>query len=106
MSSYVLANDFASDQYALGLICYELFTGYYPMGDDQDVGVLLSKQFNYTPPRMAIVDQRIPVELDNIVMRMLDKDPAKRFPSVEEARQALHGALGKKGRDVLVRSDA
>ncbi|MBN9415116.1 hypothetical protein ABS71_10705 [bacterium SCN 62-11] len=95
-------NDFASDQYALGLIFYELFTGVYPMGEDQDIGVLLGKQFNYTPPRMSAVDARIPVELDNLVMRMLEKDPVQRFPSVEEARQALHGALGKKGRAVLV----
>lgn len=95
-------NDFASDQYALGLICYELFTGIYPMGEDQDIGILLGKQFNYIPPRMTTVDERIPVELDNIVMRMMEKDPVKRFPSVEEARQALHGALGKKGREVLV----
>jgi len=94
-------NDPASDQYALGLIFYELFTGRLAMGDDTDIGVLLGKQFNYTPPRMASLDERIPTELDNIVMRMMEMDPVKRFPSVQEARVALHAALGKKGRDVL-----
>lgn len=94
-------NDYASDQYALGLICYELFTGQYAMGEDQDIGVLLGKHFNYMPPRMATVDPRMPAELDNIVMRMIEKAPNERFASVGEARQALHAALGKKGRDVL-----
>ncbi len=93
--------DFASDQYALGLICYELFTGVYALGEDRDVAVLLSRHFSYVPPLMSSLERGIPAELDRIVARMLEKDPACRFPSVAEARQALHGALGKKGREVL-----
>ncbi|MFN8607054.1 MAG: serine/threonine-protein kinase [Vulcanimicrobiota bacterium] len=93
--------DFASDQYALGLICFELFTGTFALGDDKDVGVLLSRHFNFVPPPMSSLDPRIPAELDRIVSRMLEKDPTRRFPSLMEARQALHAALGKRGREIL-----
>lgn len=80
----------ASDQYALGLIAYEMLAGRHPIGDEKDLAVLLGRQCYYHPPCLRDLDETIPAGLDQMVMRMLAKDPLKRFASVEEARQVLH----------------
>ena len=45
------------------------------------------------PEAPSEVEPRIPADISAAVMKMLEKDPANRFASVEEARLALSDKL-------------
>ena len=70
----------ASDQYSLGVVAYELFTGVPPFtGSPIELQVAHMQEL----PR-SIRDLRpdLSLELSGAVMRMLEKDPADRWPSL------------------------
>jgi eukaryotic-like serine/threonine-protein kinase len=71
--------DARSDLYSLGVILYHMLTGRPPFTDD-DAIVVMARHIK-TPPRpMTEVapDARIPPEVENLVMRILSKEPEKR----------------------------
>ena len=85
-----LANEIsgASDQYALGVVAYEMLTGRLPFPGTSMMSVMYA---HVHVPVPAIEDLRTecPPELSAAVMRMLAKEPDERWPSIEEAVAAL-----------------
>lgn len=76
-----------SDQYALGCVAYELLAGRAPfVGETVEE---LMRQHIYDAPRPLRELRACPPALASSVMRMLEKDPARRWPSVEEAVAAM-----------------
>jgi serine/threonine protein kinase len=75
------------DQYALGVMTYELLTGRPPF-EAPDPVQLIFMHLQAEPARPGISEA-----VDTVVMRMLDKDPNARFPSVGQAGEALREAL-------------
>src|SRR5439155_702068 len=87
----------ASDQYSLGIVAYELLAGRLPFLADTTIGLLYAQV--HEPPQ-AIADLRpdCPPETAAALMRMLEKDPARRWPDIESAVSALGGApRGREG---------
>lgn len=82
------------DIYALGCVLYELITGHRPFEGGSSV-VVMGKQLRELPesPRMRSPERAIPVEVDALVMRALEKKPEDRFSSAKEMREALESAL-------------
>src|SRR5438128_2650358 len=80
----------ASDQYSLGIVAYEMLTGKPPFEAETLVGVLYA-QCHTPPPPITQARPDLPPPLATAVMRMLEKEPGKRFASVEEAVKALGG---------------
>jgi serine/threonine protein kinase len=80
----------ASDQYSLGIVAYEMLTGQPPFEADTLVGLLYA-QCHTPPPPIAGARPDLPKAIAAAVMRMLEKDPGKRFPNVEDAVKALGG---------------
>ncbi len=74
----------ASDQYSLGIVAYEMLTGAPPFSADSAMAVMFA-QFQETPK--PILDSRpdCPPRLAEIVMRMLEKEPEKRWPTIDDA---------------------
>jgi len=73
----------ASDLYALGVVMYEMLTGDVPFTGDTHVEIAMKHvQDPPTPPSQ--VAPAIPVELDQVVLRALAKNPADRYQSAEE----------------------
>jgi serine/threonine protein kinase len=71
------------DQYALGVILYQMLTGRLPF-DGESPGEILMKHLVGEPDLSALAECYRPV-----VARLLDKEPQRRFPSVGEALNQL-----------------
>ena len=87
------AIDHRADLYSLGCILYEMIVGEAPFPKGGSGEVIAMHLFGeVTPPR-----ERVPgvsPELDAIVMRLLQKEPADRYASAQEVARALAGPAG------------
>ena len=77
----------ASDQYALGIIAYEWITGERPFnGSPNEV---ISQHLIATPPPLRNRVSNIAPAVEQVIMKVLAKDPEMRFRSVREFALAL-----------------
>ena len=73
----------AADQYSLGAVAYELLTGKTPFGADTAMGLMYA-QTHHTPTPVREIRAAVPLELAQAVERMMAKDPADRWPTLDE----------------------
>jgi tRNA A-37 threonylcarbamoyl transferase component Bud32 len=73
----------AADQYGLGAVAYEMLTGRTPFGADTAMGLMYA-QTHHTPMPLGEVRPDIPPSLATAVERMLMKDPAARWATLDE----------------------
>jgi serine/threonine-protein kinase len=77
--------DHRTDIWALGVVLYELLQGAPPFGGDMFSSLVL-RVVNDPLPKLTV---HLPGDLDAIVYRCLEKDPARRFQNTAELAQAL-----------------
>lgn len=80
--------DGRSDQFALGSTLYEMLTGEAPFQGDSPVSVLRAI-CDVQPRSLRKVRPELPSSLEAIVMRMLEKDPDRRYGSMQQVRNDL-----------------
>ena len=88
--------DHRADLWAVGIIIYELLTS-RRLFDAPDVFETISRVRQLPIPRPSIANPRVTPALDKIVMTALERDPAKRWQSAAELRDALHGVTAQPG---------
>ncbi len=80
--------DFESDIYSLGIVMYEMVSGKVPFTGDNPVTVAL-KHMQEPPPGLLAQREDVPLGLERIIFKALEKNPAYRFKSMEEMADAL-----------------
>jgi serine/threonine protein kinase len=80
--------DFRADVWALGVVLYEMLTRKLPF-TAQSMPELVGTILQQTPEPVASSRQGVPVGLQAVVDRCLQKDPAQRFANIAELARAL-----------------
>ena len=89
--------DVRSDIYSLGVVMYESLTGVVPFVGKTYVDTM-TKQIGEAPRSMKILrtDLNIPLVLDNIVLKTLNKEPDSRYQTMAELRDEIEKAVPRK----------
>jgi serine/threonine protein kinase len=81
---------YASDQYALAVMTYELLTGRLPF--EGGSGVIMYKHMTATPPEPSSVNTALSPAIDAVLLQALAKKPEMRFASISDFARALQQA--------------
>ena len=77
-----------TDMYSLGVTFFEVLTGQPPFAGDTP-NALLKKHLGETPVGPSFYNSNVTKDLDRIILKMMEKNPQKRFDSMQDVASAL-----------------
>ncbi|MDD5308606.1 MAG: protein kinase [Deltaproteobacteria bacterium] len=78
----------AADLYSLGLVMYRTFAGALPFQHDE-LMPLLMMHVNQIPRSPRELNPAIPEDLEAVILKLLEKDPTRRFANCRELARAI-----------------
>src|SRR5262249_6484718 len=81
-------DDARSDVYGLGLTLYEMLT-LRPAFDETDRARLTDQVLHADPPRPRALDPSVPYDLETVVLKAIDRDPAGRYARAADLAEDL-----------------
>jgi serine/threonine protein kinase len=97
-------NDGRADLYSLGILFYEYLSGVTPF-DADNPGAILMKHLTETAPPLRNYVPDIAPELENVVLRLLEKEPSERFESATALREALERPMAERALPLVCAAD-
>jgi serine/threonine protein kinase/tetratricopeptide (TPR) repeat protein len=88
--------DQRTDIYAAGVILYEMATGQRPFSGSPAAQLIVSI-LSKDPVRPSALNKAVPADLERVILRCLEKDPAKRYQTAKQARAALRSVQSGDG---------
>ncbi len=85
-----------SDLYSLGVMLFEMLTGFVPFDDPSPTSVAL-QQITLPPPPPRKLNPELSQAVEKVLLKALSKDPAARFQSGTELMDAMDQALQSPG---------
>ena len=93
--------DAKSDLYSLGVVMYEMLTGRVPFDADTPVSVAL-KQVQEEPVDPITYNPNIPISVNRIILKAMQKDPNLRYQNASDMMADLKMALKRPDEDFVV----
>jgi len=85
--------DGRADLYSTGIILYEMLTGITPF-KGKDYWEIADRIIKENPPKPSEINKNVPREIDEIILKSIEKDRTRRFSSGLEMANVLNHFLG------------
>jgi serine/threonine-protein kinase len=90
-----------SDQYAFGVILYQMITGKLPYDGATPLEILI-KQATEPLPMPREINPALPRQVERVLLKALHREPDERFASMADFEEAFRLAMSQKGGSALV----
>ncbi len=87
--------DVRSDLYSVGVMMYEVFTGTVPFrSETEDLVAVIFAHVNEPPVAPRSVNRGVPMQIERIILKLLEKDPDRRYQHARELIVELQSLIG------------
>ncbi|GAC1573629.1 MAG: hypothetical protein NVS3B7_05100 [Candidatus Elarobacter sp.] len=87
--------DARSDLYSVGVMLYETFTGTLPFKSESgDLVAVIFGHVNDPAPAPRSINRSVPPQIERIILKLLEKEPERRYQTAHEVAAELRGLLG------------
>jgi serine/threonine-protein kinase len=78
----------ASDVYSLGVVMYEMLSGRLPFDADNHTDLAM-QHLRDEPPPLTMINPAVPIQIEQVINRVMAKEPAARFRTAEQFGRML-----------------
>lgn len=87
--------DARGDLYSVGIMLYETFTGVLPFkSETDDLVAVIFRHVNELPVPPRTVSRAVPAQVERIIMKLLEKEPDRRYGSAADVALEVADLLG------------